>query len=204
MRNKINLFIQDNILVICVLLYVIVFIGLILGKERIPVVNEIANYIFNDITKYLATNDSAMVTVATVFIGIYFSVYTILTNISLDSAFAKLSYHNKQLLLKILNIGFISSFMYTLSSIFFPSLYSYSKCLSSFIILGLLLIIFISALEFGFFISIIIKKDIDGSIKNIDTRREQEIENDKTMEELRKYLHDERMKEYKKKNKDQK
>lgn len=113
---------------------------------------------------YLYNNNSELITIATIFIGIYFSIYTILMSSNEESAFGRLSKRNKVSLIKILNEGFISSFLYVIISLFFTLIYSFSPLFISLIMLGLLILFFYSALVFGLDIYILIKADIEKKI----------------------------------------
>ncbi|MEG0078818.1 MULTISPECIES: hypothetical protein [Enterococcus] len=154
----------------------------------------IKNFLVYEMGSYLATEDNSLVTVATVFIGIYFTIYTMLTAIQSESVLANLKKADFKKILSILSVGFCSSFFYTLYSIFFKVSYNAQKEITSYLILLLALIFFISALQFGVLIALILRRDIYGAIESIEERRRQESERDQLYKKLESFLDKEQVK----------
>lgn len=180
--------IEDIILPVLTLSFILFYWGSYFLKERYLFLNDISFSLINDLGKYLMTEDSSIVTVATVFIGIYFSIYTMFTSIQTDSVMSNLGRENFQKLLNILGIGFLSSFAYTLFSIFFITAYESIPEISVFIVLLLLIIFMISAFQFGVIIYIILKKDISVTIEELDERRKRELKQLELVEKLDSFL----------------
>lgn len=119
----------------------------------------------NDFGAYLTKNNSDLITIATVFIGIYFTIYTLLISFDKDYSFNKLSYKNKKTLIKIMNWGFLSSFSYVIYSLIYSHIYFENPLLASLIIIGILLLFLYSALVFGVVIYILARIDIEKILK---------------------------------------
>ncbi len=154
----------------------------------------IKNFLVYEMGSYLATEDNSLITVATVFIGIYFTIYTMLTAIQSESVLANLKKEDFKKVLAILSVGFCSSFFYTLYSIFFKISYATHKEITSYLILFLALIFFISALQFGVLIALILRRDIYGAIESIEERRRQENDRDQLYKKLESFLDREQIK----------
>lgn len=64
------------------------------------------------------TNNTNLVTISTVFIGIYFSLYSFLLSSNTNSLISKLKFKEYKRLVSIVNRGFISSFIIVIFSFF--------------------------------------------------------------------------------------
>lgn len=127
--------------------------------------NKMGNKLFyNFFTKtyqnFLDKQNSELITIATVFIGIYFSIYTILMSASEDSAYGKISPYNKVFFIRILNQGFFTSFSYVIFSLISSYLAIFFPLTTNLVMLGLLISFLYTALIFGIDIKFLIKSDI--------------------------------------------
>lgn len=183
--------IEDIILPLIVLVYIIFYWGSYFFKEEYIFLSKFFSVLVNDLGKHLMIEDNSIVTVATVFIGIYFSIYTMFTSIQTDSVMSNLGRKNFQKLLNILGIGFLSSFAYTLFSIFFVKAYGSKPEISVFIVQLLLIVFMVSAFQFGVIIYIILKKDISTTIEELDIRRKKELKQLEILEKLDSFLNKE-------------
>lgn len=163
MNNKLLLFFERKSIKYVKIIYIIFMLFVIIGS-RFSYFSNYNDFFIKKFNLYLSQSNSELITIATIFIGIYFSVYTILMSSNMESAFGRLSKRNKVSLIKILNEGFISSFLYVIISLFFPVIYNYFPLVSSLTMLGLLILFFYSALVFGLDIFILIKSDIENRI----------------------------------------
>lgn len=164
MKNKLLLFFERKSIKYVKIIYITFMVLVIIGNH-FSSVSVFNNLFIKQFNSYLSQSNPELITIATIFIGIYFSVYTILMSSNTESAFGRLSKRNKVSLIKILNEGFISSFLYVIISLFFSVIYNYFPLISSLIMLGLLILFFYSALVFGLDIFILIKSDIENRIK---------------------------------------
>lgn len=167
-------FIENKILKIAIALYSLMWIISLVASKYFSN-NEIKDFLTDRLGKYLVMSDSSLVTVATVFIGIYFTIYTMLTSIQSDSVLANLEKEDFKKILKILSIGFFSSFAYTLYSVFFMISFESNRILTTLIVLFLALLFFVSAFQFGVLLTLILRQDIYGSIKKINERKAEDL-----------------------------
>jgi len=106
----------------------------------------------------LLEKDSTLITIAAVFIGIYFTVFTLLSSIKVESTFSILTKDNFNKLLRYIKNAFIGSFIYLFFSLFSNSITNdwYLAIIS----LVLLLYMLLSALRFGMIIYLIFSRDV--------------------------------------------
>ena len=71
------------------------------------------------------TNNTNLVTISTVFIGIYFSLYSFLLSSNTNSLISKLKLKEYKRLVSIVNKGFLSSFIIVISSFFNENIYNW-------------------------------------------------------------------------------
>ena len=71
------------------------------------------------------TNNTNLVTISTVFIGIYFSLYSFLLSSNTNSLISKLKFKEYKRPVSIVNRGFISSFIIVIFSFFNENIYNW-------------------------------------------------------------------------------
>lgn len=128
--------------------------------------NFINNFFLETFAYYISVNNSEIITIATIFIGIYFSVYTILMSSNNESAFSRLRKRNKISLVNILNEGFLNSFAYVILSLLLSTTNNFLPLFFFMLRFGLLVAFLYSALIFGVDMFILIREDIKKSINN--------------------------------------
>lgn len=195
MLRWVSKLVEDIILPMAVLAFSGIYWGAFLTRGKYGASVNLLSFLIEDLGKYLMTEDGSIVTVATVFIGIYFSIYTMLTSIQTDSVMSNLGKKNFQKLLNILGVGFLSSFAYTLYSVFFGTAYSTKPEVAVFFVLLLLIIFMLSAFQFGVIIYIILKKDIAATIEDLDERKKKELKQLDIQQKLEAFLDKENKKE---------
>lgn len=163
--NKLLLFFENKSIKAVTASYVISFLIIYLMK-RLAKMEYLYGLLVNDFGKYLTENNSNYITIATVFVGIYFTIYTLLMTVNKGASYDRLDKNNKLTLLRILNSGFGSSFFYVLVSLFYVEFYSLNKCLASFLMIGLMIRFLYSAFVFAIVIFFMIKSDIESTLDN--------------------------------------
>ena len=116
-------------------------------------------YLTINLNKHLTTKEGVLTNVAAVFIGIYFTVFTLLSSIKIESTFAVLTEGNFRRLLRFIRNAFIGSLLYLFYSLF-SSLIT-NIWLSIIINIVLLIYMLLSALRFGLVIYSIFTKDLN-------------------------------------------
>lgn len=181
--NKIYLFMEEELIKI-ILLLVVVFLGIM----KFFFIEKYENIFINQIGKYLATENNSIITVATVFIGIYFTMYTIFTTIDKNSVLAALDKRQFSKLLEILGVGFFSSSFYVILGILSSWLYGlYPECTSIILILTVVSF-FSSAFVLGVLLYFIIKMDIFSIIETVRQDKIEEQNMTQTLKRLSLFL----------------
>jgi len=162
---------------------------------------EIDYFVVGPLKDVLLSKDGTLITIAAVFIGMYFTVFSLLGSIKIDSTFSILTKENFYKLLKYIKNAFIGSFLYLFFSLFIPVIKSQDWLLSVLIII-LLLYMLLSALRFGIIIYLIFKKDISKFHDNLNNEKQKQLRFNNLLQELEVFL--EKHKSDEQKNKAQK
>lgn len=184
-------FIENHSVLLVMTLILICIIGnKILINLKTPISFEtLDKYILNDIGDILTKKEGTLTTLAAVFIGIYFTVFSLLGSIKLESTFALLTQKNFKKLLKFIRNAFIGSFLYLFYSLFSKLI---SNDWTSYVInLTLLLYMLLSALRFGIAIYLIFKKDLHQLHQHLESEQRQRKHLNNLYKKLEQFLNEE-------------
>lgn len=154
---------------------------------------EFDNFLLIDLYESLLTNESTLTTISSVFIGIYFTILTLLSSVNPKSTFSMLTQHNYKGLVKYIRNAFLGSFIF-LFFLLFSSLLS-NKWLISLSYILLLLYVLLSALRFAILIYLILQRDIDKYHEYLIEEQEEKEKRDQTYSRLESFLDYEERKE---------
>lgn len=154
----------------------LIFLAFLINKAFLANTRNIGykfidNFLTNELYFSLLKNESTLITIASVFIGIYFTILTLLSSINPKSTFSLLTKNNYKNLVKYIRNAFFGSFIF-LFFLLFSSLLSIEWIVSLGYLL-LLLYVLLSALRFAVLIYLILQRDID---KYHDYLKEEEQE----------------------------
>ena len=182
------LFLEKHGIKILLIPFLVIFI-----VNKIFIINEnqfrneiLDEFFLNSLRNTLILQDGTLITLAAVFIGIYFTVFTLLSSLKIDSTFSILTESNFYRLIKYIRNAFIGSFLYLLYSLFSP-LFT-NEWISTFISIALLLYMLLSALRFGFIIYNIFTNDVKKYYKQIEEEKIKINNKDKLDKKLEIYL----------------
>lgn len=133
-------------------------------------------------------DNTNLVTISTVFIGIYFSLYGFFTSADTNSFIAKLKLKEYKRLISIINRGFISSFTIVLFSFLNEILY---HLLDRVYILFLLLVFILligSALQIAIYFSLLLRNDINKKYNSLKEDIKKENLDDEIRKKLKQFL----------------
>jgi|GEM_PF-7079335 len=141
--------------------------------------------------KSLLKNESTFLTIAAIFIGIYFTVYTLLGSIKVESTFASIRKENFIKLVRFIKNSFVGSFIYVFYSLFNSvSGMLYHKAVPYLLIVSgtLLLYMLLSALRLGIVVYLVYENDLKKihELIEIDKKEKQKTQN--ILYRLDKYL----------------
>lgn len=153
--------------------------------------DNVSNFFAENI---LVPRESILVTVAAVFIGIYFTVISILGAIKLDSTLAKLNKSKFFKLVTFIRNGFIFAFLYLLFTIFYPwlsdNLNGYPKQLLYLMLIILFLNMFLSALKVALALFLVFKKDFSNLHESIEEEKEEKKKQKIILSRLENFLNE--------------
>lgn len=149
------------------------------------------NIVYSILVDALVYKNDNIITVATVLIGIYFSLYSFVLGADSNSFFGKLKDKDDlKFLIRMINLGFFSSSLFTLLSLLNDLLFS---LIHGFLvlILGILVIIMLGTLiQIIIYYTLIIRKDILSKFERMEDEKVKEHENEKLAGDLRIFLND--------------
>ncbi|MDQ0206089.1 hypothetical protein [Alkalicoccobacillus murimartini] len=154
--------------------------------------NKFDEFFIKTLASTLNNKDGTLITLAAVFIGIYFTIFTLLGSLKVDSSFSILTKENFEKLIIFIRNAFIGSFLYLLYSLFIIEI------LEHWIInlFGLLLLIYmlLGALRFGTIIYIIFNKDVKKYYNSIEEAKVEKKNQDYIFNELKIFLEEQKTK----------
>ncbi|UII56675.1 hypothetical protein LS684_04210 [Cytobacillus spongiae] len=153
----------------------------------ISLIIKLNTFLIKDVTTVFLERDSTLITLAAVFIGIYFTAFTLLATISVKSAFSILKRKQFEALLKYTRNAFLVSFSYLLVSLLSPILKMVPWLYTSICIL-LLTYMLLSALRFGLLIYLILNRDIASYLNKVNDEKLDGIRKERIFNELEKFL----------------
>ncbi|MER2126336.1 hypothetical protein [Solibacillus sp.] len=141
-------------------------------------INKLNYFVQGELTNELKSRDGTLISISSIFIGVYFTTFTLMTTISYKSTFSELNKIQFSNLINYIRNAFLASFGYILFSLISPLLNN-EEWLFSLIVVPLLSYILLSALRFGWLIYLILIRDLQAFIdgKTVNESKEQRLEN---------------------------
>lgn len=185
MWQKVNYFIEKQLMKFSLLAYVGFFIIVKMWNSKFYI-----NVIIDGVGRYITTENNSIITVATVFVGVYFTIYTIFTAISTESILVMLEEDNFKSLVKILKLGFYSSMVYIIFSMVSDLAYKCNKEVTTFAVLLILIVFGCSTIILSLALVRIFDYDINKVIKQMREEKARKITEESTDNLLREFLED--------------
>lgn len=150
---------------------------------------------------FLNEKEGAFLTIAGIFIGIYFAIFSFFIGIKPDSVMADLDDEDILTLVKYLRHSFVGSFVYIfLTLLNFPFLTGVFKICFYFILFVSLLYMLLSALKVGIYMYITFKADVANLKDNVESAREESIKLQRMLNLFEDFLEEEKRKERESRN----
>ncbi|MEX2804701.1 hypothetical protein AB3329_06250 [Streptococcus sp. H31] len=134
------------------------------------------------------TNNSNLVTISTVFIGIYFSLYTFLTSANVDSFLTNFSLKDFKKLIRMINHGFLSSFSIVLLSFVNKIIFSLLNEWYIYFLFIVFVALFGSAIQIALYYTLIFKNDLDYKFNSLQKQKEESQMDSELRKKLKRYL----------------
>lgn len=143
-------------------------------------------YFLNVFRPALEAKDSTLITIAAIFIGIYFTLFTLLSSIKIDSTFSILTKDNFERLIIYIRNAFIGSFLYLFFSLFSTSILN--EWIWTVVGLTFLLYMLLSAFRFGIIIYLIFTRDLKAFYDQLEKERFERIRQQNLIIRLEEFL----------------
>ncbi|PRO42061.1 hypothetical protein [Bacillus sp. LLTC93] len=145
---------------------------------------------------FLNEKEGAFLTIAGIFIGIYFAIFSFFIGIKPDSVMADLDDEDILTLVRYLRQSFVGSFAYIfLTLLNFPFLTGVSKICYYFILIVSLLYMLLSALKVGIYMYLTFKEDVVNLKDNVENAREDSYKLQRMLNLFEDFLEEEKRKE---------
>lgn len=200
MQEKTLKFLEDDLIkVICYGSFIIT-LTLQITTEFINV--NWFEYVGGIVGRALTKNESTFLTISAIFIGIYFTVYTLLGSIKIESTFASIKKDNFIKLVKFIKYSFAGSFAYLFYTLFNSvATMLFVKAAPYFLIISgtLLLYMLLSALRLGIIVFLVYENDLKKVHELIEKDKKEKQNTQVILFKLEKYLEHFEQEERKKK-----
>lgn len=134
------------------------------------------------------TNNTNLVTISTVFIGIYFSLYSFLLSSNTNSLISKLKFKEYKRLVSIVNRGFISSFVIVIFSFFNENIYNWVGKIYILFLFFIFLLLIGSAIQIAIYFTLLFRYDLKTKYNSFDEDIKKEILDNELREKLKQFL----------------
>lgn len=201
--NRKGFFLKYWIVLIITLVYLISIICYTLDLFQVFDFDDVNEFIIED---FLLKREGTLISIAAIFIGIYFSIFTLLLTVKSSSKIVRLGIKTYKELIVFLRNAFIGSFIYIIYAIVFPlkvyvdeiGIFKFSKEL----FLGVLVVyMLLSAFRVGITFIYIFKKDLNNLYENIEKENLEIEEQKEIIHKLRGFLEEYEIQEAQKKAK---
>ncbi|TNJ68241.1 hypothetical protein FE784_00850 [Paenibacillus hemerocallicola] len=188
--DKIGWFIEKVLIILVCVTYSIVFLynriaSVISAKLSI---SQIDYFLLQKYDQLITPNIGTITTIASVFVGIYVTVLSVLGSIKANSLVALLTGNDLSKLIKYIRTALISSFLIIFYSLFVAVLPS--KFTQAFFFFLLLFYMLLTAFRFGINILVVYSHDLQKLMHNLEDEKQEKERMTHVMYQLEKYLHE--------------
>ncbi|WP_144512287.1 hypothetical protein [Bacillus sp. FJAT-22090] len=188
--NRKEFYLKYWIIIIMICIFIISCLSYVLDAFEIHEFDNINKLL---IDQFLVNREGILISVSAIFIGIYFSIFTILLTIKSSSKMVKMGIKTYKELIQFLRNAFIGSFLYIVYAILYPLFSSISKTgiikFSYELLLGgLVLYMLLTALRVGITYIIIFKSDLNKIFLNMEKENDEHEELKDIMYKLKNFV----------------
>lgn len=174
MNRKINTIIEKWIIQIffCLNLFFILFFRLSMSN--------LYEWLIGSIGAYIVYENSTLITISTLLVGMYLTIFIFLLTINNRSIVLILDEANIRKMIESFTVGLVSSCVYIVASIFFPALYSWNRSITYTVASSLISVWVSASIRSIYIIYLIFRNDLEDIIK----KKQDEINAEKRYEAL--------------------
>jgi hypothetical protein len=180
---------------------IIMSIGVVLSINHLILSSPYLSYGITFLDKFIAgsvalsinSTQGTLLTIAAIFVGFYFTVFTLLGSIRIDSTFATLSQSNFDKLVRFIKQAFIASFIYIFINLTNTIILATKNVIPLWIVILTLLstlYMFLTSLRFGIVIYLAFQRDFSKMQEGILKEKKKKNDLERVLNRLDEYLHD--------------
>jgi len=133
-------------------------------------------------------DNTNLVTISTVFIGIYFSLYGFLLSSDTNSIVSKLKLKEYKRLVSIVNRGFLSSFIIVIFSFFNENIYNWVGEIYILFLFVIFLLLIGSAIQIAIYFTLLFRYDLNKKYNSFEEDIQKEILDNELRKKLKQFL----------------
>lgn len=133
-------------------------------------------------------DNTNLVTISTVFIGIYFSLYGFLLSSDTNSLVSKLKLKEYKRLVSIVNRGFLSSFIIVIFSFFNENIYNWVGEIYILFLFVIFLLLIGSAIQISIYFTLLFRYDLNKKYNSFEEDIQKEILDNELRKKLKQFL----------------
>ena len=133
-------------------------------------------------------DNTNLVTISTVFIGIYFSLYGFLLSSGTNSLVSKLKLKEYKRLVSIVNRGFLSSFIIVIFSFFNENIYNWVGEIYILFLFFIFLLLIGSAIQIAIYFTLLFRYDLNKKYNSFEEDIQKEILDNELRKKLKQFL----------------
>lgn len=188
--NRKEFYLKNCIVIILSLVFVITAICYVIDMSDTYSFDKINKYI---VDKFLINREGIFVSIASIFIGIYFTIFTLLLSVKKESKIIKMGLKTYRELLVFIKHAFVGSFFYLIYVIIYPLTswlqhVGFFKFIFEVFLAELVLYMLLSAIRVGIAYFIIFKSDLEHLTNNIDKELLEKEHRDEVISQLKSFL----------------
>lgn len=184
-------FIIKYIILLLIIIVIVISTWIYFSEgPKIIVLKKLGGFI---VTDFMIGREGLLISVAAIFIGIYFSIFTVLLTVKNTSTIVKFGIKSFKDLIFFVQSAFWASFMYILYALFFPLIIkninlNFFLFISELFLGVLILYMILTSVRVGVAFILVFKKDIGHIYTNIENEIEETEQTKEVLHKLKMFL----------------
>ncbi|WP_144499786.1 hypothetical protein [Bacillus sp. FDAARGOS_235] len=188
--NKFYVWFENHFVKFSLAIFILVFgankIYLLLSEKIFSA--QIDSFLTSTLYTSLSSKDGTLTTIAAVFIGIYFTVFSLLGSINIESTFAVITKNNFERLLSFIKHACSSAFIFLFYSLLMPIFTTHFNWFSIFLYIVLLLYMLLTAVKIGIVLYLIFKRDLSKLHIKLESEKQEKQKEMQLKKRMEKFL----------------
>ncbi|PER23527.1 hypothetical protein [Bacillus cereus] len=188
--NKFYALFENHFVKFFISIFILVFCGnkifLLLSKKALSL--QIDSFLTSTLYSAFSSKDGTLTTIAAVFIGIYFTVLSLLGSINIESTFAVITRKNFVRLLSFIKHACLSAFIFLFYSLLMPIFTTHFNWFAILFYIILLLYMLLTATKIGIVLYLIFKRDLSKLHTKLESEKQQKQKEIQLKNRMEKFL----------------